>query len=268
MKILITDDSKATRMRLGIAIEDRDHEIVTAINGREALEILQSEDPPEIAFVDWEMPEMEGLEVVQLIRKQRCDCDIHQVRTYIILITARSTPEDISTALVSGADDYMTKPWNKQELNARLEVAERTVSLQQSLKNRVFELESILHRHNLQGEIPQHLVETDGSPNTNSLETEGLKENVPEFRSGDRVRVHVRVVEGGKTFRWVGRYSDDFLSGFTLADCPTFDDWQRDEGERLRILVLLQSLRGRGRDHGGVVPAQMLWGKIEAHPAL
>jgi putative two-component system response regulator len=127
MKILVADDSLFYRRALETAVVEWGYEPVSACDGSEALRILQSDHSPRLALVDWMMPKMEGVEVCQRIRATE-----KPEQPYIIVLTARGGTENIVQALESGADDYVTKPFDVEELKARIRVGRRIVGLQTS----------------------------------------------------------------------------------------------------------------------------------------
>ena len=96
-------------------------------------------DAPKLAILDGMMPEIDGVEVIRSVR----NADPPSL-AYIILLTAKTENEDIVTGLTAGADDYITKPFNKNELQARVSVGERILKLQATLQRRIMELESAL----------------------------------------------------------------------------------------------------------------------------
>ncbi len=150
MKILVADDDPTTLETLTRALERWNLEVVPAVNGREAWEILQQPDPPHMALLDWMMPDMEGLEVCRLARAKP------QLQTcYLILLTSRNSKDDLMMGLLSGADDYVTKPFHAGELWARIEVGRRVLTIQQSLADRVKDLtEAMAQIKNLRGLLP------------------------------------------------------------------------------------------------------------------
>ncbi len=150
MKILIAEDDYTSRLMLQVILEKWQYKVITAENGVEAWDILQQKDPPQIAILDWEMPEMDGLGVCQRASQLDRDNPI-----YIIMLTGRNTKKDIVHGLDAGADDYITKPFDENELQARVRVAERMVRIQASLTDSVEELRLALdHVHTLQGILP------------------------------------------------------------------------------------------------------------------
>lgn len=136
MKILIAEDETVSRRVLRMTLESWGHEVVEACDGAVAWRLLQSAGAPKLAILDLAMPEMDGITVCRQIRQ-------HQNATpvYIILLTAKSSKQDIVVGLEAGADDYVTKPFDRDELHARVEVGIRIIELQHNLAQRVAELE-------------------------------------------------------------------------------------------------------------------------------
>jgi len=150
MKILIAEDDYTSRLMLQVILEKWKYKVVVAEDGTEAMKELEHKEQPQIAILDWEMPVMDGLEVCQKIRALDRDNPI-----YIIMLTGRNTTKDIVHGLNAGADDYITKPFDENELRARVRVAERMVRIQESLTNTVEELRQALeHVDTLQGILP------------------------------------------------------------------------------------------------------------------
>jgi DNA-binding response OmpR family regulator len=150
MKILVAEDQVVSRHILTGNLRKWGYEVTAVEDGTRAWEVLQDEDAPPLALLDWSMPGMDGIEICQQIRKRP------QTRpTYVILLTARRGQEDKIHGLQSGADDYITKPFNHEELRARVEVGFRVLELQRALAQRVRELEDALSRvKTLQGLLP------------------------------------------------------------------------------------------------------------------
>jgi len=117
------------------------HDPVVTCDGQEALSILEQDSSPELAILDWMMPAIDGLEVCRRIRQKSTSMPV-----YIILLTAKTQREDLIAGLGAGADDYITKPFNHQELYARLQVGFRVADLQRKLADRVKDLEIALTR--------------------------------------------------------------------------------------------------------------------------
>ncbi len=150
MRILIAEDDRVSRFVLEAKLKSWGYEVSVAIEGREALYILQGENPPALAILDWMLPVMDGVNVTREIRKRQ-----PPTPPYIILLTAKSEKADIIKALEAGADDYLTKPFDAGELRARLQVGVRIVGLQRELADRVVELEDALSNiKQLEGMLP------------------------------------------------------------------------------------------------------------------
>lgn len=150
MKILIAEDDPTSRRILQLSLAAAGHEVITTENGAAAWAVLKENDSPTLAILDWMMPDLDGLEVCRLIRQQTPAKPI-----YIILLTAKAEKTDVVRGLEAGANDYIFKPFNREELNARVRVGETVVNLQQNLAARVEELESALTQVKLlQGILP------------------------------------------------------------------------------------------------------------------
>lgn len=149
-RILIAEDEPVSRRLLERSLEQWGYSPVVCVNGAEAWATLQQPDAPRVAVLDWMMPDMDGLEVCRAVRAAD-----FPIQPYLILLTARASREDVICGLQAGADDYLTKPVDRGELEVRLQVAARVVSLQARLAERVVELETALRKvRQLQGLLP------------------------------------------------------------------------------------------------------------------
>lgn len=149
-RILIAEDDNVSRTVLERTLRGWGHDVVVTKSGNEAWEALLCDDAPRLAILDWMMPEMEGPEICRRVRALA-----QPIPTYIILLTARGQTDDIVVGLESGADDYVTKPFDRQELRSRIRVGERVLALQQGLADRVRELEEALGQvKELKGLLP------------------------------------------------------------------------------------------------------------------
>jgi CheY-like chemotaxis protein len=149
-RILIAEDDPTSRLVLQRILEKWGHEVIITCDGTEAWNCLESPDAPRLAILDWMMPGMDGREICQRVRHR---AEINP--SYLILLTALGRKEDIVCGLESGADDYITKPFDANELRARLDVGLRVVELQTALYRKVEELENALaHVKTLQGLLP------------------------------------------------------------------------------------------------------------------
>ncbi len=128
MRVLVAEDDTSVRHLLKKTLLRAGYDVLEVKDGRAALECLSSADGPRLALLDWLMPELNGLEICREIRK----ISKHPY-TYIILLTSKGSKEDVVTGLEAGADDYLTKPCNPQELKARLRAGERILKLEDTL---------------------------------------------------------------------------------------------------------------------------------------
>jgi CheY-like chemotaxis protein len=150
VKILIAEDERVSRRLLELTLAGWGHEVIVTEQGEEAWAILEQEDPPSLAILDWMMPGMDGIEICRRVRQRKNSSGV-----YIILLTAKSSKANIVEGLIAGADDYVTKPFDRDELRARVHVGETVLDLQQKLAGRVIELEEALGQVRvLQGILP------------------------------------------------------------------------------------------------------------------
>lgn len=136
MRILIADDDRISRCILEAALTRWGYAVQSAVDGTEAWQALQRHDRPSLVVLDLEMPGLDGIEVCRRVRESS-DSQL----PYIIFLTAWEGKGDITKGLQAGADDYVTKPFDPDELQARIQVGARVVDLQQALANRLSQLE-------------------------------------------------------------------------------------------------------------------------------
>ena len=129
MRILIADDNRMTTAMLSGTLTGWGFEVAVAYDGAAAWEHIAGREPPALAIVDWMMPGLEGPELCRRIREAPPPAPI-----YLILLTSRTSREDLVIGLESGADDYLTKPFDPIELRARIHVGQRTLGLMASIK--------------------------------------------------------------------------------------------------------------------------------------
>jgi diguanylate cyclase (GGDEF)-like protein len=140
MKILVVEDDIISRKLLEKTVKSWGHEVVAAENGRKAWEIFQDD---EIKFIiaDWMMPEMDGVTLCQKIRATDTSGYI-----YFILLTGKDKKEDVIQGLEAGADDYVAKPFDMEELKVRIRAGERILNLEKELKEKHDELSRLNKR--------------------------------------------------------------------------------------------------------------------------
>ena len=130
MRILIADDSIVSRHLLDATLRKWGYDVVAVSDGLEAWNILNGPDPPRLAILDWVMPGLTGPEVCRRVREHAKDSSAY---TYVLLLTSKSMKEDLIEGMESGADDYITKPFDQHELKVRLRAGTRIIDLQREL---------------------------------------------------------------------------------------------------------------------------------------
>jgi two-component system, cell cycle response regulator len=135
MKVLIAEDDATSRNILRAILTRWGYEVMVTTNGIEALEVLRQKDAPKIAVLDWMMPGIDGVEVCRKVRTLENDDP-----PYLILLTRRDDKADIVEGLSAGASDYIAKPYDIGELQARIEVGKRVIELQDRLHSTLEDL--------------------------------------------------------------------------------------------------------------------------------
>ena len=150
MEVLIADDGLTIRRLLETYLTKWGYDVVSVPDGNAAWEELKNPDAPRLVILDWLMPGMDGVEVCRKVRRLK-----HGNLFYIIIFTSLEDKKDLVTALDAGADDFIIKNFDRDELKARIKVGERVARLKSELDIRVRELEaSMNHVKLLQGILP------------------------------------------------------------------------------------------------------------------
>jgi DNA-binding response OmpR family regulator len=150
MKVLVADDDVVSVRLLSAVLTRRGYEVLTAGDGNAAWDILTGNDPPPIALLDWAMPGVDGVELCRRLRARPESAGL-----FLVMCTGRDSREDIVTGLRAGANDYIAKPFDPEELDARLGTAARMIRLQAELERRVREFDAALgHVRQLSGLLP------------------------------------------------------------------------------------------------------------------
>jgi diguanylate cyclase (GGDEF)-like protein len=125
LKILVADDDGVSRKILTTMLTKWGYDVSVVCDGKQALDAMQSPDAPLLAILDGMMPEMDGVDVCREIRMMQTD-----VRPYLILLTGRENKADLVMGIDAGADDYLIKPCEPEELKVRIRAGVRIVDLQ------------------------------------------------------------------------------------------------------------------------------------------
>lgn len=239
MKILIADDDAVSRRLLLGTLRRAGYDVTAVADGRQALEALSRKDAPRLALLDWMMPELDGPGVCRAVRKNG---DASYV--YIILLTSRESKGDVVTGLESGADDYLTKPFDGDELKARLRTGERVLRLEDSLVEAREQMRFKATRDHLtalwnRGVIMELLGRELSRSQREHLCTAVILGDLDHFKkindahghlAGDQVlrEVAVRLSAAVRSYDFVGRYGgEEFL--IVLNNCGPDTAFQRAE---------------------------------------
>ncbi len=245
MRILLADDDQVSLHILQGALARWGFDVVTASDGTEAWQLLQEEEAPRLAILDWMMPGMDGVEVCQKVREQSTGPYI-----YILLLTSRKEKEDLVRGMAAGADDYVSKPFDPQELQMRLKAGKRIVELQAKLLRAQQELQHMATHDNLSGLYNRFAILEILGRELNRASREGselgvILADIDHFKqvndtlghvAGDAILREVagRLRSNVRSYDSVGRYGgEEFL--IALPACHRAG--ARETAERLRRAV-------------------------------
>jgi len=155
LRILVADDDEVVLTALTGLLRHLGHEAVIARDGTEAWNLIQREDAPSLVILDWLMPGFNGLEICRRLRQ-----DKKRPYQYVIMLTAKDEVRDLVESIESGADDYLSKPFDERELRVRLRAGERILALRDDLsaKATIDELTGLLNRAGITEKLQQELA--------------------------------------------------------------------------------------------------------------
>jgi two-component system cell cycle response regulator len=139
VRVLVADDEPVARRLLRHQLERSGYEVVLASDGPGAWDVLSGDDAPRLAVLDWNMPEMDGVDVCRRLRARPA-----APYTYVVLVTSRQSSDDLVAGLDSGADDFLAKPVDADELRARIKTGERLLAMEAELRKSRAYLTSVL----------------------------------------------------------------------------------------------------------------------------
>jgi diguanylate cyclase (GGDEF)-like protein len=255
LKILIADDEALSRRLLEKTLERAGYEVIAVENGRAAVRQLCQADGPRLALLDWVMPELDGPGVCREVRRQQDESYV-----YMVLLTSKESKEDIVAGLESGADDYLTKPFNVDELKARLRTGERILHLEGRLvearemmrfKATHDALTSIWNRGVIMDLLGRELMRSQRESGCTIV----LLGDVDHFKSvndthghlvGDEVLQEIsrRLLLSIRSYDFVGRYGgEEFL--LVLNNCkPQFAEARAEDIRKIVSSRPIQTLAG------------------------
>ena len=138
MRVLIAEDDATTRLILESFVTNWGYSAVVVKDGGAAMMALRTKGAPPVAILDWMMPGFDGIEICKRLREV-------QKNTYVILLSSREDRASLVEGLEAGANDYVIKPFDREELRVRLQAGVRYAQMQQALEQRVAQLEAALH---------------------------------------------------------------------------------------------------------------------------
>lgn len=250
LKVLIADDDPISQRILEKNIKDWGYKVIIVNNGQEAWKALQKEEI-RMAIFDWMMPKINGVRLCQKVRLQKKD-----TYTYIILLTSRDQQEDIVEGLSSGADDYIVKPFNTLELEARLQTGKRIIDLQNQLIQSKKQLERLATQDSLtkiwnRATIIKHLEEELNRSSREKKPVGTILMDIDYFKNindthghhvGDEVLIDVasRLRKNIRSYDKIGRYGGDELL-VALPNCSLLT--VKEIAERLRRVVCKKKVK-------------------------
>jgi len=238
MRILAAEDNPVFQSMLRTLLKKWGYQAVLAHDGNEAWHALEGADAPRLAVLDWMMPGMDGVEICRRVRS------IHrEPYIYILLLTARTESQDLIEGMDAGADDYLTKPFNAQELRVRLRAGRRILDLQDALRLQATHdgLTGLLNRNSILEKLDEELARNQRESKPVGL----LMVDLDRFKSindtyghlaGDAVlrEAASRMKNAVRCYDSLGRYGgEEFL--VVLPGCDHASAMA--QAERLRIAV-------------------------------
>jgi len=230
MRTLIAEDDFTSRTVLAGVLKKNGHEVVETINGAAAWAELQRPDAPRLVILDWMMPELDGIDVVRLLRGLETD---HP--PYVIMLTAKGEKTDIIAGLDAGANDYLIKPFDPGELRARVEVGRRMVEMQAALIESRKEMAHQANHDPLTGMLNRRAI------------LERLREELIRARRlGDSLTVGILDIDHFKRVNdtYGHQTGDDVLCGFVqnLGDnLREYDSIGRMGGEEFLVIAPMKA---------------------------
>lgn len=269
MKILIVEDEPTTSAALQILLVKSGYDVTVKENGTDALEYLNHDDnPAQLIVADWMMPEMDGVELCKRIRS-----DPALPYCFIIMLSTRTDSEDIVRGLDAGADDYLPKPYNPEELQSRLRAGTRILRLQQDLESanqrlRIMAstdgLTALLNRNAIMSVLNDELARAQRDGTNLAV----VMADIDHFKKVNDVHGHIagdhvlteyanRISTGMRTYDSVGRYGgEEFM--LIMPNIP--EEAAKDVVERLRHDIEITHFSADGKNITMTSSFGIAWG--------
>ena len=250
--VLVVEDSAVYRSMLATCLREWGYDVAVAEDGLQAWEMVQSGDMPNLLIIDWMLPGLDGIELCRRIRGRQTE-----PYPYVLLLSAEEKKQNLIDGLNAGADDYLTKPFDVNELRARLRSGTRILSLQEQLRRKEDELRfQALHDHLTglwnRGAILEFLERELARARRRPEPLSVMVIDVDHFKAvndthghqaGDIVLQAVarRLAGAMRAYDWVGRYGgEEFLAIVAATDAVGI----RGYGERLRACIAEEPIVG------------------------
>ncbi len=218
MKVMIAEDEPISRRILETFLKECGYEVLSTSDGMEAWEIIRTTDAPKLVISDWMMPNMDGIELCEKIRGME-----KTQYVYFILLTTKAEKKDIIQGLDAGADDFIVKPFDREELRSRVKIGERIINLEQRITQlaRTDYLTGLLNRR----AFMERMEEETNRSIRNKEEMSIIITDIDHFKKvndtfghhiGDLVlqRFAERISMASRSYDFVGRYGgEEFIIG-------------------------------------------------------
>lgn len=265
LRILLAEDDTATRLKIRALLVKWGYDVLSVANGTEAWSVLQAEDPPHLALLDWKMPGLDGVEICRRLRSPLR----HGAYVYVLLLTGNDDKQDVVAGLDAGADDYLTKPFEPQELQMRLRTGARIVDREETLRQLAVRdpLTQALNRRGIFDLLERERLRAE----RHDAEVTVILADIDHFKRindtyghavGDAVLVEIvrRLTEAVRPYDGVGRVGgEEFL--LVLTGPPNAFD-PATVAERVRAAVAAQPVRFAGN----IIPVTVSMGVARAGP--
>lgn len=243
--VLVADDDALSRAMLVSSLQKWGFKVISAADGLEAWKILCQENAPNLIILDWMMPGLSGIELCQRIRARK-----DAPYAYVLLLTARDDRQDLLQGLTAGADEYLTKPFDAGELQARLRAGTRILSLQDALLRKEEQIRfEAMHDHLTglwnRGAVLDFLEREMARALRTSQPVAVMMADVDHFKSVNDTYGHLvgdvalrevarRLASSARQYDWVARYGgEEFMA--VVAGCD--ERLVGHYAERLRMQV-------------------------------